>query len=77
MQLIKSIDPKFRITARTVIHRLNFRIGSIIDSAKEIGLDQISFLPADVSSHAFNREVLWNENRQHEILIEQNELPEL
>jgi len=78
VQLIKSIDPKFRITARTVIHKLNFRIwDSIIDSAKEMGLDQISFLPADVSSHAFNREVLWSENRQHEILVEQNELPEL
>ena len=78
VQLIKGIDPKFRITARTVIHKLNFRIwDSIIDSAKEMGLDQISFLPADVSSHAFNREVLWNENRQHEILVEQNELPEL
>ena len=78
VQLIKSIDPKFRITARTVIHKLNFRIwDSIIDNAKEMGLDQISFLPADVSSHAFNREVLWNENRQHEILVEQNELPEL
>ena len=78
VQLIKSIDPKFRITARTVIHKLNFRLWhSIIESAKEIGLDQISFLPADVSSHAFNREVLWNEDRQHEILIEQNELREL
>jgi len=78
VQLIKSIDPKFRITARTVIHKLNFRIwDSIIDSAKEMGLDQISFLPADVSSHAFNREVLWSENRRHEILVEQNELPEL
>jgi MoaA/NifB/PqqE/SkfB family radical SAM enzyme len=78
VQLIKSIDPKFRITARTVIHKLNFRIwNSIIDSAKEMGLDQISFLPADVSSHAFNREVLWNEDRQHDILVDQNELPEL
>jgi MoaA/NifB/PqqE/SkfB family radical SAM enzyme len=78
VQLIKGIDPKFRITARTVIHTLNFRIwNSIIDSAKEMGLDQISFLPADVSSHAFNREVLWNENRQHEILVARNELPEL
>jgi MoaA/NifB/PqqE/SkfB family radical SAM enzyme len=78
VHLIKRIDPKFRITARTVIHKLNFRIWNfIIDSAKEMGLDQISFLPADVSSHAFNREVLWNEDRQHEIQLEQNELPEL
>ncbi|MFI5187888.1 MAG: radical SAM protein [Chitinophagales bacterium] len=78
VQHIKNIEPEFRITARTVIHKLNFRHWNfIIDSAKEIGLDQISFLPADVSSHAFNREVVWNESRQHEILLEENELPEL
>jgi MoaA/NifB/PqqE/SkfB family radical SAM enzyme len=78
VQLIKSMESKFRITARTVIHKLNFRNWNlIIDSAKEMGLDQISFLPADVSSHAFNREVLWKDDRQHEILIEENELPEL
>ena len=78
VQLIKSIEPKYRITARTVIHKLNFRTWNLtIDSAKEMGLDQISFLPADVSSHAFNRELLWSKDRQHEILVEQNELPEL
>ena len=75
---IKMIDPDFMITCRTVIHQQNFRIWpQIIDSAKEIGLDQISFLPADVSSHAFNREILWDENRQHEILPRQKNLPEL
>jgi MoaA/NifB/PqqE/SkfB family radical SAM enzyme len=72
---IKFLRPQFRITARTVIHRINFRHwASIIDSAREIGLDQVSFLPADVSSHAFNREVLWNDQRQQEILPEENEL---
>jgi len=75
---IKQIEPGFKITCRTVIHRQNFRIWpAIIDAAKEIGGDQISFLPADVSSHAFNREILWDENRQHEILPRQTDLPEL
>ena len=69
---------RMTITGRTVIHRLNFRVWpSIIESAKEIGLDQVSFLPADVSSHAFNREVLWSEQRQHEILLSIDELEEL
>jgi len=73
---IKKKKPSFKITGRTVIHRLNFRRWPrIISSAKDIGLDQISFLPADVSSHAFNREVLWSDQRQHEILPAQNELP--
>ena len=78
VQTIKAIGPEFKITGRSVIHKLNFRYwSSIIDSAKEIGLDQISFLPADVSSHAFNREMLWSEPRQHEILLDEGELSEL
>lgn len=78
VQRIKALDPRFAITGRTVIHRINFRHWTtIIDSAKEIGLDQVSFLPADVSSHAFNREVLWSDQRQHELLPGEQELPEL
>jgi MoaA/NifB/PqqE/SkfB family radical SAM enzyme len=75
---IRSINPNFIITGRTVIHRLNFhQWPAIIDSAKEIELDQISFLPADITSHAFNREILWDENRKHEIALSKEELPDL
>jgi MoaA/NifB/PqqE/SkfB family radical SAM enzyme len=75
---IKSINPDYRITARTVIHRLNFRNWeAIIHSAKIMGIDQVSFLPADVSSHAFNRQMAWEEPKQYEILISEKELPEL
>lgn len=78
IQYIRSLDPDYRITARTVIHRLNFRVWeSIINEAKIMGLDQVSFLPADVSSHAFNRQMAWTEPKQHEILISEKELPEL
>jgi sulfatase maturation enzyme AslB (radical SAM superfamily) len=57
---------------------MNFRHWpQLIEAARKIGLDQVSFLPADVSSHAFNREVLWSDKKQHEILISQEELPEL
>lgn len=66
---LKAKNPSFRITARTVIHQQNFEHwSSIIDEAFAMGLDQISFLPADVSSHAFNREVLWSSARQQEVL---------
>lgn len=75
---IKSINPNYRITARTVIHRLNFRNWeAIINEARLMGIDQVSFLPADVSSHAFNRQMAWEEPKQHEILISEHELPEL
>ncbi|MES2427475.1 MAG: radical SAM protein [Bacteroidota bacterium] len=75
---LKALNPAYRITARTVIHRLNFRNWpAIIAAAKDMGIDQVSFLPADVSSHAFNRQTAWSEPKQHEILISEQELPEL
>src|SRR4029079_15892590 len=77
VQYIKLVNPNFRISARTVIHRLNFRKWpAIIASAKEIGVDSISFLPADVSSQALNREVVWTEERQMDVAVNVNELSE-
>lgn len=77
VQYIRLIKPHFKISARTVIHRLNFRKWpAIINCAKEIGVDHISFLPADVSSHAFNREILWTEERQMDVAIHVDELIE-
>ncbi|HXB95252.1 MAG TPA: radical SAM protein [Puia sp.] len=76
VQLLHSIRKDFPITARTVIHRWNFRVWpAIIDTAIDMGLDRISFLPADVTSEAFNRSSGWDEPRQHEILPLPEELP--
>jgi Fe-coproporphyrin III synthase len=78
VQYLHQLDSNYKITARTVIHRLNFwNWASIIHEAKSMGIKQISFLPADVSSHAFNRQMAWEEPRQHEILLSEKELPEL
>lgn len=73
---LKTIDPAFPVSARTVIQQSNFREWiSIIEAAKQMGLDKISFLPADVSSHAFNREVLWSDQRKEEIMPAEKDLP--
>ncbi|HEY4937140.1 MAG TPA: radical SAM protein, partial [Puia sp.] len=78
IESVRAISPQFQITGRCVIHRLNFRHwDSIIRAAKEINLDSISFLPADVSSIAFNRETIWAEDRQQEILLAESDLEEL
>jgi MoaA/NifB/PqqE/SkfB family radical SAM enzyme len=75
---LHALRPSFRITGRSVIHRLNFRHWpAIIEAGAAMGLDQLSFLPADVSSEAFNRAQPWDEPRQHEILPALEELPEL
>jgi MoaA/NifB/PqqE/SkfB family radical SAM enzyme len=75
---LHQIDPSYPIRGRSVIHRLNFKKWpAIIQTALELGLSQISFLPADVSSHAFNRSQPWDQSRQEEILLKQEELSHL
>jgi Fe-coproporphyrin III synthase len=75
---LHALNPAYRITGRSVIHRLNFRHWpDIIRAAHAIGLNQISFLAADVSSHAFNRQQAWDDSKQQEILIKEEELPDL
>ena len=56
---LRAIDWRIPITARATLHRTNFReMPRLIDFALNLGLDGISFLPADVSSRAFGRERL-------------------
>lgn len=78
VRAVKALKPDFPISARCVIQRLNFADWpNIIDAAHDIGLDQISFLPADVSTEAFNRPELWGEERTEEVKPEQPQLPQL
>jgi MoaA/NifB/PqqE/SkfB family radical SAM enzyme len=54
---IRELRKDFRITGRCVLQRYNyFDLSNIITSANDIGLNQISFLPADVSTSAFNHQ---------------------
>jgi MoaA/NifB/PqqE/SkfB family radical SAM enzyme len=54
---LRHLAPEVPITARATLHRLNFReLPRLIDHARAMALDGISFLPADVSSQAFGRE---------------------
>jgi MoaA/NifB/PqqE/SkfB family radical SAM enzyme len=53
---LRRIAPAIPLTARATLHRDNFReLPRLIDYAKTLGLDGISFLPADVSSLGFGR----------------------
>jgi MoaA/NifB/PqqE/SkfB family radical SAM enzyme len=78
VQAVKLLNPKFPVSARCVIQRYNFADWpNIIAAAHDIGLDQISFLPADVSTEAFNRPDLWDEERTEEVKLEAEQLPQL
>ena len=75
---IKEMSSDFAISGRCVIQRLNFADWpNIVDTARRIGLDQISFLPADVSSEAFNRPDPWSDARIEDVRLTKEELPQL
>jgi len=75
VQELKRLDPNFRITARCVIQKENFDdFPNIVDAARELGLDQISFLAADVTTDAFNRPELWDDKKVSEVKISRDEL---
>ena len=72
---VKGLKSHFKVTARCVLQRRNyFDLINIVKSAKEIGVDSISFLAADVSTTAFNRPDGWNEERVSEVALTNDEI---
>jgi MoaA/NifB/PqqE/SkfB family radical SAM enzyme len=78
VRAIKEIDPSYKITGRTVLQKSNFRdFEGILKTAYELGLKEISFLPADVSSSAFNRIDPWQTDRVEQVALDLKEVEEL
>jgi MoaA/NifB/PqqE/SkfB family radical SAM enzyme len=75
---VKARRSGFRITGRCVLQRLNFRdLPHIVSAAEALGLDQISFLAADVSTKAFNRPDPWPQVKVEEVALGRDEVKEL
>ena len=78
VRTLKKLKPGFRVSGRTVLQKQNFReFLIIIRTAKALGLDQISFLGADVSSGAFNRSNPWKPEKISEVALTVDEVQEL
>lgn len=74
VRALHSQDSAFQVKGRCVLQRLNFhRLPYIINAAREIGLRQISFLAADVSSTAFNRPEAWDDERVADVALSRDE----
>ena len=74
---LRRLAPDFPVDGRCVVQRANFReLAATIDSARRIGLDHISFLPADTASTAFNRPEPWDTERASEIDLTADESTE-
>jgi MoaA/NifB/PqqE/SkfB family radical SAM enzyme len=71
---LKKLNPHFRITGRCVLQKSNFRdLPNIITTAKSINLDHISFLAADVSTPAFNRQEAWTADKLSQVELDEDE----
>ena len=75
---LQEIAPTIRISCRTTVQKLNHNhLRATVESAQSLHLTSISFLPADVSSAAFNRDRPWEQSRQDQIALNHSEQAEL
>jgi MoaA/NifB/PqqE/SkfB family radical SAM enzyme len=78
VRAVKALAPEFPISGRCVIQRLNFAAwADIVMTAHTLQLDQISFLPADMTSEAFNRPDVWSADRLADVKLTRDELPRM
>ena len=72
---VRKLQPSMKITARTTVQKMNHAcLRDTVGSAKELRLDGISFLAADVTSQAFNRTLMWSGERQDEVALSIDEV---
>jgi len=75
---IRQHRPEMQIQARSTVQRSNFLyLRETVAAAKRLGFDSISFLATDVSSHAFNRELVWPGERQNQVALARTEITAL
>jgi len=71
---LKAAQPGYRVTARCVLQKRNcFDLAGIIQAARRLGVDQLSFLPVDVSSEAFNRPGGWDDTQADSVALSATE----
>lgn len=71
---LRAQAPGYPVTARCVVQRSNFRaLSETVAAARDLGLDRLSFLAADVSSEAFNRPGGWDAERVGGVALDPDE----
>jgi MoaA/NifB/PqqE/SkfB family radical SAM enzyme len=72
---LRQFRPDMAIRARCTVQKENHRsLCDVVKAAKEIGLNSISFLAADLTSDAFNRPQGWLPERQSRVALNDAEV---
>ncbi len=75
---VRSRKADMPVNGRSTVQKANHRLlRQTVAGAKTLALDSISFLAADVTSQAFNRELVWPGERQSQIALERREIDAL
>jgi len=75
---LRAAGPGIAISGRCTVQRANFReLRATVAAARELGLDRLSFLAADVTSDAFNRPGGWDGERAAGVALRPEDLPVL
>lgn len=72
---VRKLNPSLPICGRSTVQRANHVVlRQTVAAARSLGLNSISFLASDVTSHAFNRDLVWPGERQNEIALSHDEV---
>jgi MoaA/NifB/PqqE/SkfB family radical SAM enzyme len=75
---LRSKRARLPVLGRSTVQRANHHLlRQTVAAAKKLGLNSISFLAADLTSQAFNRELVWPGERQSEIALTHQEIDAL
>jgi MoaA/NifB/PqqE/SkfB family radical SAM enzyme len=70
VQAVRQFRPDIEIRARCTVQKANHRsLCAVVQSSKEMGLNSVSFLAADLTSAAFNRAEGWLPERQERVAL--------
>lgn len=68
LQALRTVRPQMVVTARCTVQRANAgALRDTVRAARELELNSISFLAADLTSQAFNRPASWSSARQSDV----------
>ena len=75
IKAVRMLRPSMPVRARSTVQKAHFRhLRATVRVAKELVLDSISFLAADVTSSAFNRPQGWPTERQASVSLTSEEV---
>ena len=78
IQEIRERKRQMPVHGRSTVQKANHdRLRQTVAGAKSVGLDSISFLAADVTSQAFNRDLVWPTDRQNQVALSLTEVKAL